>query len=129
MPTECERLIAETLRLDGEATKGPWTVDTKSGMSFIDEIDGGQGRSTVFDDDDGRNGTNNAALIASYRTSAPRLARMLQMQIELALYVARGVRPAWLDVALASEFSYRVDEECVAEYVLAEIEKIAKGES
>lgn len=81
MPTECERLIAETLRLDAEATKGPWNVKP---MSFM--IDNGD-----FDiaDTCPTESTpilaecfGNARAIVGFRTSAPRLARMLQVAID-----------------------------------------------
>ena len=85
MPTECERLIAETLRLDGEATQGPW----------FEGVNGDVVRTTeMFDYDspsvrvaDPRNPdiekkVSDCILIASYRTSAPRLARMLMVAVD-----------------------------------------------
>lgn len=117
MASETDSLIAETLRLDAKIVSArgklescqhhspPWWTAHEDLCEARDEYDGHAAR------------------------SAPRLARMLKMHQELALYIARGVRPSWLKTALSSEFSYRVDEECVAEWALAVIEKIAKGES
>ena len=78
-----EELIAETLRLDGEATKGPWsyatwpkTSDGRQSPSII--ADGGYG---VLACDGPENGphSRDAEAIAHNRTAAPLLARMLRV--------------------------------------------------
>lgn len=81
-----DELIAETLRLDAEATKGPWsyatwpkTSDGRQSPSII--ADGGYG---VLACDGPENGphSRDAEAITVYRTAAPRLARMLRVAIE-----------------------------------------------
>ena len=126
--TESDRIIAEVLRLDAEATKGPWVewndsvhagpVKSKThGM-----LTGSQGRvcnchGDDFGDDDEEGevfAESNAELIASYRTSAPRLARMLRVALGTMAHM---------------RFACEEDEIEAYDEGLAEIEKIAKGEA
>ena len=143
--TESDRIIAEVLRLDAEATKGPWVewndsvhagpVKSKThGM-----LTGSQGRvcnchGDDFGDDDEEGevfAESNAELIASYRTSAPRLARMLKMHQELTNGIVNGTQPPWLDEAkkLKETRPYESLESKAARYVLNKCDEIAKGEA
>ena len=111
-----DELIAETLRLDAEATKGPWsyatwpkTSDGRQSPSII--ADGGYG---VLACDGPENGphSRDAEAITVYRTAAPRLARML-----------RGA----IDTMTAIKYVGGVDG--TIERALAEIDRIAKEEA
>lgn len=108
--TESDRLIAETLRLDAEATSAPWEIpegDLNGCIWAIGPIQGYDGDAL-----DMSPGCANAALVSSYRTSAPRLARMLRVALEK-LDEIKSDRDAW----------------DTAEWALLECEKIAKGEA
>lgn len=110
-----DELIAETLRLDAEATKGPWTyagmigdIDTPL-RHFVTAANG-----KIVLESEGFNADyagldRPLKVAASYRTAAPRLARMLKVAME-------GLRSSlWCS-----------DD---ADAALAEIEKIAREES
>ena len=113
-----DELIAETLRLDAEATKGPWsyatwpkTSDGRQSPSII--ADGGYG---VLACDGPENGphSRDAEAITVYRTAAPRLARMLRAAIA-GLTVVRD------RIGITDQ----QDASC-ADATLAEIERIAE---
>ena len=117
-----EELIAETLRLDAEATKGPW-VYTDHGD--IERIESRTLEVCDFGCPGGWSGDlkGNAPrgmdmeLILSYRTAAPRLARMLRAAIA-GLTVVRD------RIGITDQ----QDASC-ADATLAEIERIAKEET
>ena len=109
--TESERLIDETLRLDAEATKGPWTFNDRDEPESFDAPFGStvchfgaRGRGWNGDDMGRSPDEQDANLIASYRSAAPRLARMLRVLL-----------------------SQLREDECT--WARAEIERIAKGEA
>ena len=112
-----DELIAETLRLDAEATSGPW-VYTDHGD--IERIESHTLEVCDFGCPGGWSGDlkGNAPrgmdmeLILSYRTAAPRLARML-----------RGA----IDTMTAIKYVGGVDG--TIERALAEIDRIAKEEA
>jgi len=121
--TESDRLIDEVLRLDESATKGPWRiVGPYSEGCFLDSgylIADENAHTPCYEEgDDGSEPIHgprcgfiehDANLIASYRSSAPRLARMLRV---------------------ANDALGRLSHTSnVATMALAEIEKIAKGEA
>jgi len=106
MTPETSRLIAETLRLDGEATVGPWNHIEGDGSVWNDDD---MGRCVANTDHCANmNMDINAELIASYRTSAPRLARMLE-------------------VAVKAMTAITAHPDC--DVALTKIERIAKGEA
>ena len=74
-----DELIAETLRLDGEATKGPWNhIDGDGSVWNADDM----GRCIANTDHCPNEKMNiNAEAIAHNRTAAPLLARMLRAAI------------------------------------------------
>jgi len=126
--SETERLIDETLRLDAEATKGPWERhDMTVGQVAEDYF-----RSVArFTNGPFAQRTIDADLMASYRSSAPRLARMLKMHQELASGIANGTQPPWLDEAKKLEEirPYESLESKAARYVINKCDEIAKGEA
>ena len=86
--TETERLIEDVLRLDAEATKGPWMYAEEK-PSYRPTIRGIENKHVC---DFGYNCTGwngdmkgnepegeDLALVLAYRSSAPRLARMLRV--------------------------------------------------
>lgn len=140
MNPETSRLIAETLRLDAAATKGPWIASfdasTRSAHNYgVHDLNYDDIWNTPEHPDD-VDGTDyataeDAACIASYRTSAPRLARIAKMQAEYVEWAANpchSTAPSWLAVALVGAERQALPLQHVARYVLAEIEKIARGE-
>lgn len=141
MLTESDRIIAEVLRLDAEATKGPWETFNVDDPVFMnawgvasdapETCDPYNRRIPDYGDIDPNRTVcltllqdpraachrswkwdENAELIASYRTSAPRLARMLRVALEK-LDEIKSDRSAW----------------DTAEWAILECEKIAKGEA
>lgn len=137
---ETERLIEEVLRLDADATKGPWAtfnVDDPSFMNAHGVASDAPETHDLFRGDDPDYGDidpnrtvcltllqdpraachrswkwdENAELIASYRSFAPRLARMLKVAMDDLRRIKSGNLNA---------------EQCIASMALAEIEKIAK---
>lgn len=118
--TATERLIAETLRLDGEATQGPWHVQMDGGTirTTAPHEDGDKGASittTYFTSVDVEHLVSNAEMIAEYRTSAPRLARMLQVAVER--------------IRLYEQDYFKTSSATIgASATLTEIERIAKEE-
>lgn len=144
MTPETSRLIAETLRLDGEATIGPWAHDPPRFTGDGGRLHEEHGVSVAYTpvaSSSGPRGTVcieaekanvNAALIALYRTSAPRLARIAKMQSEYIEWAANpcySTAPSWLVAALVGAERQALPLQHVGRYVLTEIEKIAKGES
>lgn len=127
MTPETEALIARVLAHDAKATKGPWAVPASnvhrvlawSGddpvrliVEYPDEIGGYGGLDLSYWTMGGKAGgaqsAKDRASIADFRTAAPKLARMLREAIKgLQLDETRGD----------------------TEETLAEIERIAKGES
>lgn len=133
--SESSRLIAETLRLDGEATQGPWMHDDEAHYIVGDHgpqvanLDLGKGRSgTRIIDIRGwgvlvnafgpkeaeRIQRANAAIVCHSRTSAPRLARMLQVAINAVVLAEKHLN------------QLRVGDKMTN--ALTEIERIAKEE-
>lgn len=127
MTSEVEKLIAETLRLDGEATRGPWMHDDEAYHIVGDHgpdvanLDLGKGRigtriidvrgwgvlvNAFGEKEAERIQRANAAIVCHSRTAAPRLARMLRVAMD----------------ALA----LRAPTSVMATMTLAEIERIAK---
>ena len=100
-----DELIAETLRLDGEATKGPWNhIDGDGSVWNADDM----GRCIANTDHCPNEKMNiNAEAIAHNRTAAPLLARMLRVAMN---YISG-------------------DETKHADQCRAEIERIAKGKA
>lgn len=148
---ESSRLIAETLRLDGEATQGPWMHDDEAHYIVGDHgpqvanLDLGKGRSgTRIIDIRGwgvlvnafgpkeaeRIQRANAAIVCHSRTSAPRLARIAKMQSEAMAWIGGdGPKPSWFAEAIKREPRRNygdIDMQVISRYVLAEIEKIAR---
>lgn len=84
MATATEKLIEEVLSLDGKATPGPWDnrcqgeFDNHEHPRFIWAEYGWLGRTEGFFHDN----VPNAEAIAHYRTSAPRLARIVRVMEE-----------------------------------------------
>ena len=128
-----DELIAETLRLDAEATKGPWsyatwpkTSDGRQSPSII--ADGGYG---VLACDGPENGphSRDAEAITVYRTAAPLLARIAKMQLEYTAWAANpchATAPTRLAVALVGAERQALPLQHVARYVFAEIARIAE---
>lgn len=92
----CDVDPEEVLRLDREATPGPWEVEMRCARYISDpntvvEVPGGiiarEIEHTVLEHDfDGA--SENAALIATYRTAAPALAReVIRLRAEVARFV------------------------------------------
>ena len=128
-----DELIAETLRLDGEATKGPWsyatwpkTSDGRQSPSII--ADGGYG---VLACDGPENGphSRDAEAITVYRAAAPRLARMLEVMVSATQYIKSPnmVEPWWFPYRIES--AGKEDTQVVVRWALAKIERIAKEEA
>lgn len=74
---DIQSLVESVLRLDKEATKGPWDA---LGYGFGSQGNGGDvgfchGFQDGSEEEEERSGCANAALIATYRTAAPILAR------------------------------------------------------
>ncbi len=110
--TESDRLIDEVLRLDESATKGPWKSIRQ--VHYVHGPDCrvaqcGDYKDKELEEFNGDRWQRDANLIASYRSAAPRLARMLQVALTAL---------SWFDVGVGG-----------AHDALAEIERIAKGES
>ena len=142
-------IINETLRLDAEATKGPWMHDDEAhyivgdhGPDVADLDIGGNRSGTRIIDVRGwarlynafgakeaeRIQRANAAIVCHSRTAAPLLARMLRLHRELAAWIVNpcaATVPPWFDEAMKAN---GVDP-CVdaTRYVIAEIERIANG--
>lgn len=114
--TESDRLIDEVLRLDESATKGPWYVQMDGGTIRTTDIDnetrGEKIGTTYFTSADAEHMVSNSHIIASYRSAAPRLARMLQVALE--------------ELEETARIQGRDGQ---ARASLAEIERIAKGEA
>lgn len=88
--TKTEELINEVLKLDADATKGPWQpgIGHRSDPGYYD-AEFGMGPEKAAYWEPGSNGKRiypsakpDAELISYYRTAAPILARMLQRAIE-----------------------------------------------
>lgn len=125
-----EELIEETLRLDVKSPKGPWIADEPSNwcglaMRIMSKecptiaqigVAGWKPRSK---------GHAIAESIASYRTSAPRLARMLRVAMKALQDINHGVTFAdrFKSTNVQRAVRKRTDD------TLTEIEKIAKGEA
>ena len=127
--TESDRIIAEVLRLDAEATKGPWNHIDGDGSVWRDD----ENQTCIANTDHCPNDNMdaNAEMIAAYRTAAPRLARMLKMHQELTNGIVNGTQPPWLDEAkkLKETRPYESLESKAARYVLNKCDEIAKGEA
>ena len=110
--TESDRIIAEVLRLDAEATKGPWNHIDGDGSVWHDD----ENQTCIANTDHCPNDNMdaNAEMIAAYRTAAPRLARMLRVALGTMAHM---------------RFACEEDEIEAYDEGLAEIEKIAKGEA
>lgn len=108
--TESDRLIDEVLRLDESATKGPWFPwRLQNGRMTVQSTN-----RILYEDQASPCPAMDAMLVVAYRSSAPRLARMLRVALAV--------------IARFGDFGDPV-ETADAHTALAEIEKIAKGEA
>lgn len=94
-------LIEQVLVMDGRATEGPWTIDPHSDGLDIQWEGGeyvarGDFRNAGYNTEDDclRHAYPNAALIALYRTAAPKLARALEVAMEGMRYLSRTTNEA-----------------------------------
>lgn len=140
-----DALLREVEALDREATPGPWT------FSFV--TNNGEGPDCLWDhgawfvdvespDDEpaptkvdpvaivgayewttAELGEDNAILVSTYRTAAPRLAAMLRIAVE-ALGVTQ--RDVW---GVVQHPAVAIGIESIARHALARIEDLAKGEA
>lgn len=87
-----QTLINDTLALDEKATAAPWTQEAVCGEAYTDicapstpETGSPNLIASTFADageEDETQGVRDAALIAAYRSSAPKLARIAKMAVE-----------------------------------------------